>query len=51
MVVKPNYTFVLNRFPEAKEILLSGSFNNWAEPGYRMLQKNGSWIFPIYLPA
>jgi 1,4-alpha-glucan branching enzyme len=42
---------VLKRFPDAKQVLLSGSFNNWAEPGYTMQKKDGVWTFPVFLPA
>src|SRR4030095_7723225 len=48
-IVQPNYTFTLKRYPDAKHVLLSGSFNNWAEPGYSMIKKDGHWVFPIYL--
>ena len=48
-VVEPNYTFVLNAFPNAKQVLLSGNFNNWSEPGYTMLRSDAGWIFPVHL--
>lgn len=49
--VKPNYTFVLRKFPNAREVFLSGSFNNWAKPGYPMQKKDGVWSTSVYLPA
>jgi len=51
IAVKPNYTFTLKKFPDAKQVLLSGSFNNWADPGYTMLKKNGVWTLPVYLAS
>jgi len=50
-IVGANYNFMLEAFPNAKEVLLSGSFNNWADPGYRMMRSDGGWRFPVYLPA
>ena len=49
--VQPNYTFVLNKYPNAKKVFLSGSFNNWADPGYPMQKKEGTWSAAVYLPA
>ncbi len=48
-IVEPNYSFVLKTYPSAKAVLLTGSFNNWPEPGYTMVKKDGVWKFPIYL--
>ena len=48
-VVDPNFTFVLNAFPNAKQILLSGNFNNWSDPGYTMLKSDAGWVFPVHL--
>lgn len=50
-VIKPNYAFNLKGFTNAKEVLLSGNFNNWAEPGYKMVKADDGWHFPVYLPA
>ncbi|MEO6168911.1 MAG: glycogen-binding domain-containing protein [Chitinophagales bacterium] len=49
--IAPNYTFVLKNHPNAKEVLLSGSFNNWVEPGYLMQKKEGVWTLPVHLSA
>lgn len=48
-VVNPNYTFTLSKFPDAKSVQVSGSFNGWADPGYTMTKKNGIWTCPVYL--
>ena len=50
-VIKPNYAFTLKGFTNAKEVLLSGNFNNWADPGYKMVKADDGWHFPVYLPA
>ncbi|MBK7442992.1 MAG: glycogen-binding domain-containing protein [Chitinophagales bacterium] len=51
IVISANHLFSLNNFPQAKEVFITGSFCNWAEPGYKMMNDNGVWIFPCYLPA
>ena len=49
MAVKPNHTFVLNGNTRAKKVFISGSFNRWAKPGYRMSWQTDKWIIPLYL--
>lgn len=49
LAFKPNHVFSLNGFSEAKEVIVTGSFNSWRTDGYRMQKKSGSWIFPVYL--
>lgn len=49
LTFKPNYQFRLAGFADAKEVIVTGSFNNWNEEGYRMQQKAGEWILPIRL--
>jgi len=46
---KPNHTFQLDSFPDARNVILMGSFNNWNTENYRMTRKEGKWIFPIRL--
>jgi len=50
IALKANYVFKLNQFPDAKTVIVSGSFNGWNEKGYRMTRQGGKWILPIYLP-
>jgi hypothetical protein len=45
----PNYTFVLKEFPEAREVMVSGSFNNWSRSGYHLYKQDGNWVCPVYL--
>jgi hypothetical protein len=46
---KPNYTFVYPGHQDASSVLVSGSFNNWSNSGYKMLKNNGKWTFQLYL--
>ncbi len=49
LAFKANYTFSLDNFPDAGEVKLTGSFNNWNPDGYKMVKKEGIWTFPLYL--
>ena len=49
ITINPNCEFTLEGYHDASEVLLSGTFNNWSEDGYKMTQVDGKWIFPIYL--
>jgi hypothetical protein len=46
---QPNHVFELDSFPDAKEVIVTGSFTGWDHGKYRMIRKNGKWIFPAYL--
>ena len=48
--IEANHTFVLKGYENAQKVLLSGSFNNWAEQGYTMQKENGNWVLKVYLP-
>jgi hypothetical protein len=47
--VKTNYIFILKQNSDAAKVILSGSFNGWSTSNYRMIEKGGDWIFPLYL--
>ena len=49
LTIEPNYTFILKDYPDAKSVVLSGSFNNWNEKAYQMQRLNGEWIFHLNL--
>ena len=49
LAVKHNHTFILKQHSDASKVILSGSFNGWTESGYTMIEKEGIWIFPLYL--
>jgi 1,4-alpha-glucan branching enzyme len=51
IAVKPNYEFRLNKFPDAKSVAVTGSFNGWADPGYTMRKQNGIWSCPVFLAS
>ncbi len=46
---KPNHTFKLRYFSDAKTVLVSGSFNGWSTSGYSMELKNGLWTCELNL--
>ena len=49
LTFKPNHTFSLSNFGNAKAVIITGSFNDWSPDGYRMQKKEGKWILPITL--
>lgn len=48
---KPNYTFTLNRFRNAREVYLSGNFNNWLRHDIAMEPTATGWEVDLYLAA
>jgi len=48
IALKANHVFELNQYPEAKSVIVTGSFNGWNTQGYRMAKEGGKWILPIY---
>jgi hypothetical protein len=49
LALKSNYTFKLDKYPNAKTVCLAGSFNDWNPTNFAMVKKDGKWSFPIYL--
>jgi hypothetical protein len=49
LVFKPNFTFTLNQFADAKNVIVTGSFNGWNEDSYKMIQKDGAWTYQVFL--
>lgn len=49
IAVKPNHTFILHGYTKAKTILLSGTFNNWAEDGYNLKHEGADWKISLNL--
>lgn len=45
-----NTKFVLPDFFDAKEVVLSGSFNKWDESAYQMIKTNLGWEITLELP-
>ena len=46
---KPNHTFKLAKYPNAKKVYLSGDFCDWSANDYLMVKKDGVWQFSLYL--
>ena len=44
-----NYRFVLDGYPDARKIMVTGSFNQWNEKELRMIRIRGKWILHLYL--
>jgi len=44
-----NYTFQLPGFSSAKNVIVSGSFNNWRTHDFPMQHINGKWVRGMYL--
>jgi len=49
ITVKPNFTFTLRQFPDAKNVIVTGSFNGWNEENYKMTRKDGTWQYTLNL--
>jgi hypothetical protein len=49
LAFKTNYTFTLDKFPDVRKVIVTGTFNNWNTDGYRMVKKDGIWTCPVYL--
>jgi len=44
-----NFRFALQGYQDAKNVVVTGSFNNWDPRKLRMIRYRGSWILPLYL--
>jgi len=49
LAFKPNYTFILDQYSDARKVTVAGSFNDWNKDAYQMVRKDFKWIFPISL--
>jgi 1,4-alpha-glucan branching enzyme len=49
IALKANHLFELDKYRDARKVIVTGSFNNWEKNGYRMIQQGGKWILPINL--
>jgi len=49
ITVKPNFTFTLKQFPDAKSVIVTGSFNGWNEDSFKMTRKDGTWQYTLHL--
>lgn len=51
LCVDGNYTFTLNGYQNAKDVRISGTFLNWADPGLKMTKTETGWKVSVYLPT
>ena len=49
IAVQPNFVFKLKGHSDAKVVILSGSFNNWNQSGYRMANDGKEWTISLHL--
>ena len=49
--IKKEVTFHLNKFNDASEVILTGSFNNWDEHQLKMKKTDSGWIQTMVLPG
>ncbi|HOP14718.1 MAG TPA: glycogen-binding domain-containing protein, partial [Lentimicrobium sp.] len=49
LTFRPNYTFTLAMFTDAKKVIVTGSFNGWREDACAMTLKDGVWTCPVFL--
>ncbi len=49
IALKTNHLFELDGNENAKEVIVTGSFNNWSTKEYRMKKVGKKWLFPLYL--
>ncbi len=47
--VKPNHTFKLKGYKNARSVKLSGTFDNWDADGYTLSHKGDEWTISLYL--
>lgn len=43
------YTFTLDAYLDAKNVVVTGDFSGWNPEGFRMVKRDGKWMFPVYL--
>lgn len=46
---RPNWTFTLPGFTEARKVFLAGSFNDWKHDALLMQKTSTGWQLPLYL--
>ena len=49
LVVEPNHRFRLNGYLDAKQVLVTGTFNNWSETGFTMARDDSGWYMDVSL--
>lgn len=49
LIIKPNYTFKLRGYPNAKNVFLAGDFNDWSPSIFKMKKEGDLWVFTTHL--
>jgi hypothetical protein len=49
LIIKPNYTFTLHGFTNAKSVYLAGDLNNWSPDALPMKRNGDGWMISVYL--
>jgi hypothetical protein len=49
IAVRPNHTFKLKGYDNAKKIVFAGDLNNWDPNGYTMIHNGDEWSIKLYL--
>ncbi len=49
VAIGTNHIFSTDKFPDAKDVVVTGNFTGWSEANNRMLRRDGAWIFPMHL--
>jgi len=49
IALKANHVFELIGFPDARNVIVTGSFNDWNRDGYNMSRQGNKWILPLSL--
>ncbi len=51
LIINPNYTFRLKGNLQARQVYLSGDFNNWNPTAFPMKRDAEGWYFQVNLPV
>ncbi|SHM95475.1 Glycogen recognition site of AMP-activated protein kinase [Mucilaginibacter sp. OK098] len=49
IAVKPNHSFKLKGYADAKTVAINGTFNNWEPSGFTMAHTGDAWTIDLYL--
>jgi len=49
LIIKPNHTFKLTGFENAKDVFIAGDFNNWSPRSYRLKRAGKEWTIDLYI--
>lgn len=49
IIIDQNHSFTLQGYPDAKSVIVTGSFTGWSEANNRMVRKGNKWVFPMHL--